>query len=573
MKHFIIKLPTFAVIISGILFFISCSEKETDLNVNPHHLVFNAEDLSEKSFAIETNAKYWDFEINSLNWLDVYTKPNVKNKLFVRVHNNADTEGSRVGHITVSAGKSAMIDVTVEQLKKETNKLSVSLDNIIFYTSDTGDKHIEITTDAPGWDATSNASWLQLRKQGHTLIVSVSATSSQVVPLVAEITITAGNALPVIITVTQGGANYLLVSPAALTFSSYELSSQTVTVTTNAPGWHASCDVVWITLANNNNLLTVTASPNVTATPRYATITVTGGSQVRTILVTQSSPEYLSINPTSIAFSATETSSKAVTVTTNALIWNATASDSWLHIGKSANILTITPLSNNTSTSTRSAVVVVTAGSATPVTLLVTQAAGVAAVSINGRANYRATGVQLNENREFNSTWTGEIIPDYLASIPHISITNWSGNWGPTIFCNYVGGKYRLDVTSKIGDDTDGIHAGYLCMGTYNSVTKEIRLYPGVDYEINYNPTTRILDFSGTYNGLPTCVGMVAKNKNTGQWNTSRTYFNIYTNLKLELTSTYSGMPYYGNDSANPTVSGLNGIDISTDANIKIITN
>ena len=482
MKHFANQLSTFAVLIVGILLFSACDDKETTLELSPHHLVFNADDTTEKSVAIETDATEWSYRVHTSNWLDVYTKPGEFKKLFIRTHKNSDVNGSRVAFITVSAGKTASVELSVEQLKKETNDLSVSQDHLDFNMNETGQKRITIDTDAPVWEAFTNAPWIKLEWIAQTLTVTVTEANPLGYVRSADIVITAGNALPLTITVTQGATVTLAVSPPTLSFLANGTGTQAVTVTTNVSGWVATSAAPWLTLTQSNNLLTVSASPNTTASVRYATITVTADGQVRTISVTQ--------------------------------------------------------------------------------------AAG-AVPTIATRTYYRATGIQLNENLEFDASWTGEIIPNNSLPLSTVTITNWSGNWGPNIWCNYVDGKYRLDITSKIGDDTDDIHAGYMCMGTYNLTTKEIRLYPGVGYDVNYNAVTKVFDFSGTYNGLPTCIAMVAKNKNSGQWNTNRTYFNIYTNLKLELISTYSAEPQ-GNTNPNPP-SGLEGRDISKNANVKII--
>ena len=483
MKHVTKQLSTIAVIIAGIFLFTTCEEKKTTLALSPHHLVFNADDSSEKSITIETDATEWSYKVNSANWIDVYTKPRQFNKLFVKTQKNPDIEGSRIAVVTVTAGKSTTAEFSVEQLKKETNDLSVSQDVLEFATSETGGKSISITTDAPFWDAMSVASWVLLYKHDQTLTVSLQANPLGILRS-AEIIITAGNALPVTVTVTQGvGINTLMVSPSYLTFAADATGVQVVTVTTNVPVWNATTDASWITLVMNGNLLSVSASPNITSSTRYATIRVTAaGAQQRTISVTQEA-------------------------------------------------------------GTR---------------------------SIITRTYYHATGIQLNNNQEYNASWAGEVIPNNALAIPNITITNWSGIWGPSIKCNFVNGKYRLDITSKIGDDTDGIHAGYMCMGTYNHTTKEIRLYPGVDYDVNFNAVTNVLDFSGTYNGLPTCIGMVAKNKNTGQWNTNRTYFNIYMNLKLAFTSTYSSSEAESNGQANTP---FKGVELSKDGHVTIVVN
>ena len=89
----------------------------------------------------------------------------------------------------------------------------------------------------------------------------------------------------------------------------------------------------------------------------------------------------LSVNPTSISFAANETTTKTVTVTTDASNWETNNSASWLTIAKQGAILQITS-TTNTSTSERSAKITVTAATAPAVTISVIQA-GVNTLSIN----------------------------------------------------------------------------------------------------------------------------------------------------------------------------------------------
>jgi len=376
MKNFIVKFSRFAVIVTGILFFIACSEKEPILTVTPHQLFFSADDASEKSVTIETDATYWNYQVNSLNWLDVYTKANEKDKLFIRVHENSNMEGSRTGHVTVTAGKNVTSSFTVEQLKKETNKLSISDDFLAFNINETADRHVTITTDAPAWNAVQgvNSSWIKLIKQHQTLIVSLE-TNTQLIPRAGEIIVMAGNAVPLTISVTQGGTYLLMVAPTSLIFSSHETSSQAVTVTANTiPGWSATTNAPWLILNKDYNILTVTATPNLSLFVRYALICVTDGTQERVITVTQYPSGYLAITPTSLSFAANEVMSKSVIVTTNAPYWNAITNESWLHISQYNNILAVAPLTANTSATPRSALIFFTGGSAAPISMLVTQA-------------------------------------------------------------------------------------------------------------------------------------------------------------------------------------------------------
>ena len=88
-------------------------------------------------------------------------------------------------------------------------------------------------------------------------------------------------------------------------------------------------------------------------------------------------PNSLSVTPTTISYSANEIETKTLTITTDAQSWDATTTAYWLNIEKKENYLEKTlqlfPSTNTMTSSERSATIIVTAGSATPVTITVTQ--------------------------------------------------------------------------------------------------------------------------------------------------------------------------------------------------------
>ena len=84
----------------------------------------------------------------------------------------------------------------------------------------------------------------------------------------------------------------------------------------------------------------------------------------------------LSVNPTSISFAASETTTKTVAITTDAKSWDASSAATWLSVSKQGNTLQLTPTAN-TQTSERSATVTITAATAPAATITIAQAAGV----------------------------------------------------------------------------------------------------------------------------------------------------------------------------------------------------
>ncbi|MDR2914080.1 MAG: hypothetical protein LBV74_04505 [Tannerella sp.] len=94
--------------------------------------------------------------------------------------------------------------------------------------------------------------------------------------------------------------------------------------------------------------------------------------------------EVLSVTPTTLTFTADETQTKTVEVTTNADFWFVEKSDDWVRHSKSGNKLFISVLNHMSTVDGRTATVTVMTGEAQPVDITVTQNAREAnAFSIN----------------------------------------------------------------------------------------------------------------------------------------------------------------------------------------------
>ena len=628
-----IKLTTCAAIFAGILLLVACDEPE--ISVSSSHLTFQADETENQTVSISTNASKWEVMQGTPAWIQLSENQN-NDQLLVSVQDYTNTSDAREGTITLSASirkKTATADILVIQQKKPINTLSVT-SSLSFEANETGEKSINVTTDAPNWEAAKNANdtWLTITKQGQTLIVNVTSRNTQSTSRVAEITFTAGNAPSVKCVVTQGGKDILGINAASLTFKSADNNGQTVAVTTSSSTWDATTSGSWLTLTKNNNNLTVTASRNTTSSRRNANITFTAGSADNVVLPVTQECDSLLISAPSLGFEYDETTAKNVLVTTNAPSWNATTTDSWVRINMSGNLLSVNPTSTNTSTTDRSANVTVTAGYAQSVTLQITQAApppppdeptltvtpnsysfgwnsqsnqyftvttnqsSWSATKVNsaswlditpsgnqlrvspnsnnpsttaartetirftagnatpvtrtvtqspmpqpidGPYNFTATGTPVeNSSYGYNYTsWTGTARPNNSVSPPNCSFSNWGRSTIP-VYIDYVNGSYRLNTTTRVLTDSDG-DEGYFCMCTIDA-NGYATPRPGVNYNVSYNPTTKIIDFSGTYNGYPTCIAIIPKNPRTGQWLTDYYYINTYRNLKIQLTTATS---------------------------------
>jgi aryl-phospho-beta-D-glucosidase BglC (GH1 family) len=138
--------------------------------------------------------------------------------------------------------------------KAGTNTLTVSITNI--QIPGTGGKSsFIIQTDADSWSIENPASgWISLSSSSGQIsraTVYVDVDSRSLTARQETLVVKAGNAAPVSVTVSQDAAEYLYnLSADKLSFS-YNHSSNTgsLTITTDAPRWHLSCNAGWLQLS------------------------------------------------------------------------------------------------------------------------------------------------------------------------------------------------------------------------------------------------------------------------------------------------------------------------------------
>lgn len=525
-------LATVALVCCTLLFTACPDDKEPDtLSVSPKNVTFTADDSKEEIVVIETNVALWNHNVSD-SWVNVRK---VGNNLHITAQNYTNTQSARNATVTVTAGDAEPQTISIEQRAKEINSFSVNPTSLSFEANETGDKTVAVTTNAESWDATADASWVTLTKQGSTLKVSVSTKNTQTTARTANITLTAGNAPDITLKVTQGATNTLSVSPTSLSYQANETGEKSVTISTNASSWTATESASWISLSQNNNTLKVNVtSDNTGSSSRSASITITAGNAPAvTLTVTQAAAAntQLSVNPTSLSYNSTETGTKNVTISTNASSWKATKSASWITISSSSNTLHVNVTSANTSTYSRSADILIEAGNAPAITLKVTQN-GATVPDPTPRGSYSATGTpSLFTNS--SSKWSGTVTPYTTSGNKYYTISNF-GNDGVTVRCNEKNGNITMDITTKVAENST--YNGYFRAGfIYDNVLIVISDYV---HPVKYNSSTKVLDFSGTFEGYQVLVGVAAYKKSNGELDSFFTDF--YRYAKLTLSSSYS---------------------------------
>lgn len=208
---------------------------------------------------------------------------------------------------------------------------------------------------------------------GFTVQVTENTTGA---PRSGTITVTAGDADPVTVTVNQETQDSLSVSPEALDFDYTGYPAQTVTVATSADDYTATSTEDWVNITQNNGTFTVTLDSNDTGAERTGTITINAGTADEvTIPITQAAQDTLSVTPANYTAEYNVQTPYAYTVTTSADSFSATTDAEWVTIVESDGTFSVNANSDNTTGTTRVATITVTAGNAEPVTATFTQGA------------------------------------------------------------------------------------------------------------------------------------------------------------------------------------------------------
>jgi len=185
------------LLIFVIVFFAAC-EKDI-LVVTLHELEFAADATEEQFLNVTAYRNSWRASTN-YDWIIINKESNI---LSVSVEKHTEINSSRTGNIIVRAGNATPVVVTVTQFAAAPNTLLVDPAYISFAANETFARTVAITTNAESWNATVSAQWLTIEKQEDVLVITPKAINSGLLQLSAEIIITAGNAKPLTVPVTQ----------------------------------------------------------------------------------------------------------------------------------------------------------------------------------------------------------------------------------------------------------------------------------------------------------------------------------------------------------------------------------
>ena len=314
-KHFLTRgfIPALFPLIGLAILTYSCQKDEkivTDepsLSVSPEvtairfsadgQTAFNGQEQISPSFIVTTNLESWNVEVSPEEAVWCHAEQTSDGRGFtVSADVNELKESPVAATVTVTAGDAEPVVITVTQDGIAVNTLSISPDKReLSFTVDGGAETFTVETDAASWDAVSDSDWCVISKDeemgNFTVTVGVNS-STEDVPA-ANVTVSAGNADPIVISVLREARNTLSISPeqTSVEFSA-QGGSETFTVTTNAADWNAVVDSDWCSVASDASTFTITAQPNETNYERQpAVVTLTAGNASLTISVSQAGKE------------------------------------------------------------------------------------------------------------------------------------------------------------------------------------------------------------------------------------------------------------------------------------------
>lgn len=229
---------------------ITQDEGEPDaISVEPQSLLFTATGAAPQTLAVTTSLEKWDYELSygegeEDGWFTVAKDEADAKKLTVTVKDYSETDGSRKGSITFTAGEAKTV-VPVVQSAKDMISVTPSEGLSFSWKADQEGKKLEVSvltaSEDAGWDfkvaySGEQEDWITTEKDAveNVLVVKVTENQSQEART-ASVTFTAGNAEPVVISVSQEGKP----APVAATFKD-KSGSDEVTLTYSASGISAT---------------------------------------------------------------------------------------------------------------------------------------------------------------------------------------------------------------------------------------------------------------------------------------------------------------------------------------------
>nr|WP_319267389.1 cellulase family glycosylhydrolase [uncultured Draconibacterium sp.] len=190
------------------------------------------------------------------------------------------------------------------------------------------------TNAAEGWQISNPASdWVNLSKTSGTNeseTVDISVSSKSLEQRTAVLSLNAGNADPIEITVTQGASDYIYNLSADINYAefSFAAGSSNLEINSQAPEWTLQCEADWLELSTTTSGagafdVSISASQNEESAERTTTIVLSGDKAPTSEITVTQKGSYPSYNSNPVAADMTGMNSNALQIAERIKIgWN-----------------------------------------------------------------------------------------------------------------------------------------------------------------------------------------------------------------------------------------------------------
>ena len=484
---------------------------------------------------------------------------------------------------------------------EDPDTLDVKPSILKFSSFDEEEQSFDVITNVPEWDVkVIDGEWITTRKEGNKLFVKVGKYTSTSRARTATITIKAGLAKGVNVTVEQSAMNSLSLNPSSVIYKVGEIGDKTVTVTTNASSWKAESTAEWLKITQLNNSLRISVNgANSGASDRTADIIISAGTAQTTLKVTQEGIPIISYDsaecrylgnidnagtacfslrifdkidrnkgfcivgystlPTNFnnfkidagTYSVASTGALK-TFASGSVISESSVGGTCVFDFNSKKFTTITGGTFSVETSDNNYTIVTdfigkdytTGATVENIRLMYSGQISFedyATLQFEDitKSNYFAT---CTPYRSALSTWGGEIIPyGENKNQQYYRISNWVN--AHSVYLDYIDGEIFIDNDYVIGYDSfdSSLKCCFRAFTVSGDEWIEIK-----EYKVIYDKITRTLDFGSTYEGKKVYIGIVSISGSniTG-------YPDVYTNVKLVLSS--SGNAQFSGEALHTT--------------------
>nr|WP_319512595.1 cellulase family glycosylhydrolase [uncultured Draconibacterium sp.] len=216
----------------------------------------------------------------------------------------------------------------------EADTLWVSQSQINFQPTG-GSFSITVKTNvAEGWQISNPASdWVNLSKTSGTNeseTVDISVSSKSLEQRTAVLSLNAGNADPIEITVTQGASDYIYNLSADINYAefSFAAGSSNLEINSQAPEWTLQCEADWLEFSKTTGGagtfdVSISTSQNEESAERTATIVLSGDQAPTSEITVTQKGSYPSYNSNPVAADMTGMNSNALQIAERIKIgWN-----------------------------------------------------------------------------------------------------------------------------------------------------------------------------------------------------------------------------------------------------------